>query len=91
MPINSEEESEAKSYTDIQSYYVVNIIKMKLLEARVLAYDTMTYFIIPEFLGDYALDVEEGDRAATGMYIFKKWSKICLQHKILFQRDSYYH
>ena len=50
VPSNSEGESESKSYTDIQSEYVVNLTKMKFLEVRVIAYDMMSPFIITDFL-----------------------------------------
>ena len=66
---------------------------MKLLEARVQTYDTMAPFIILYLIDGYALKVEDiwGDCSATGVKLFKHWSKISLQQEIIFQRDSYDH
>ena len=91
VPRNSDGESDLKSYTDGQSEYVVNLTKMKLLEARVLDYDIMSPFIVTYLIDEYALEVEYlwGDRSDTGVNLFKQSSKISLQQKILFQRDLY--
>ena len=58
VPRKLEAESESESYTDIQSKYIGNLNKMKLLEAGFLAYDMMGPFIIPSLLYEYALEVE---------------------------------
>ena len=62
------------------------------MESRVLAYDIMAPFIVPYFLDEYALEVEDccGDRSDIGVKMFKHWSKISLQQAIMFQRDSYH-
>ena len=66
---------------------------MKLLETRVIAYDIMALFIVPDFIDEYFLEVEYlwGDWAATCVNLFKNWYKIYIQREILFQRDSYDH
>ena len=58
-----------------------------------LAYDFMAAFVVPYFLNSYALEVEDRwvDFAATGMNLFKYWSKISLQQEILLRMDSYDH
>ena len=93
MPKNLEGESQSKVYTYIQSEYVGNINNIKLLKARVLAYDMMAPFIIPYLLDEYAPEVEYfwGNRDTTGVNLFKHWSNISLQQAILFQRGSYGH
>ena len=54
---------------------------MKFLEERVIAYDMMAPYIVPYFIDEYALRVEDswGDYAATGVNLCKNWSKIYLQ------------
>ena len=54
---------------------------MKLLEARVLDYDIMAPFIIPDLVNEYELEVEYlwGNLSAIGINLFKHWSKISLQ------------
>ena len=58
-----------------------------------LVYDMREPFIISDLVNDYSLKVEYrfGDPATTGMNLINHWSKISLQHIILFQRDSYDH
>ena len=64
---------------------------MELLETRVLDYDMMKKIIPPDFLDEYALEVEFccGDCDTTGVNLFNHWSNTSLQHEIIFQRDSY--
>ena len=64
-----------------------------MLKSRVLSYDMMAPFIIPDFIDEYSLEVEDqrGYFYATGVNLFKQWYKISLQQEILFQRYSYYH
>ena len=66
---------------------------MEFLEARVIYYDTMKPFVIPDYLGEYYLKVEDwwGYPGATGVNLSKRWSNIFLQKSILFQRGSYDH
>ena len=47
---NSEGESESTKYSDIQSKYVRNLTKVKLLETRVTSYDMLTPFLIPKLI-----------------------------------------
>ena len=47
VPKNSEGESKSTKSTDIKSEYVGNLAKIKLLEARIMAYDMRDPFIIP--------------------------------------------
>ena len=47
MPSNSKGESESKSNTDIQSEYIVNLTKMKILEAKVIVYGVVAPLIVP--------------------------------------------
>ena len=65
---------------------------MKLLEARLIAYDMVAPFIFLDFLDEYALNVENlwGGCALTCVNLFNHWSNISLQQEIIFQRDSYY-
>ena len=58
-----------------------------------LAYDMMAPFIIPYFIDEYSLEVEDswGDYDDTSLNLIKHWSKISLQQEILIQRDSYDH
>ena len=58
IPKNLEGESASTKYSDIQSKYVGNLTKIKLLEARVKGYDMMPPFIIPELI-DPKTDVIE--------------------------------
>ena len=66
---------------------------MKLLEARVIAYNMMAPFIVPDSFDEYDIKVEDiwGDRTAKSVNLFKLWSNISLQHSIMFQRYSYNH
>ena len=66
---------------------------MKFLGRRVISYDMMAPFIVPEFCNEYELEVKYlwGNRSTTVMNLFKYWSKISLQWAILFQRGSYDH
>ena len=48
VPKNSEGESESTKYANIQSKYVGNLSKIKLLESRVIAYDMMAPFVVPK-------------------------------------------
>ena len=45
---------------------------MKFLEARMLAYDMIAPFIVPDFLDEYSLEVEDlwGGHSATGVNLF---------------------
>ena len=58
IPRNLEGDSESNSYTAIQSECFRKFTNMKLLEARVLAYDIMAPFIIPDLLYEYAFEVK---------------------------------
>ena len=64
---------------------------MKLLETRVIAYDMMATFTVLDLVDEYDLKLENlwGDHYATGVNLFKHWSKISLQKSILFQSYSY--
>ena len=53
VPKNSEGESESTKYTDIQSEYVGNLAKIKLLEACIMAYDMRGTFIVPILVDEY--------------------------------------
>ena len=59
FPNKSEGESESTKHTDIQSEYVGNFYKNKLLEARIMYYGMMDPFIIPTLLDDYSGAVED--------------------------------
>ena len=56
-----------------------------------LSYDMVVPCIIPNSLYMYALEAEDrwGYLYATGVNLFKHYSKISLQQEILLQRDSY--
>ena len=62
-------DSESTKYTNIQSDYVENLAKIKILEARIIAYDMIYPFIIPTLVDDYAGSVEYrwGNRVVTGV------------------------
>ena len=51
---------ESTKYTNIQSDYVENLAKTKILEARIMAYDIRYPFIIPMLVDEYAGSVEVG-------------------------------
>ena len=55
-----------------------------------LSYDIMALFVVLALPNEYALDVEYwwGCCDDTGVNMFKPWSNISLQQKIVFQRDS---
>ena len=57
MTRNLEVESESNRYIDIQPEYVGNITRIKLLETRVLDYDMMAPFIVPDLVDEYALEL----------------------------------
>ena len=57
VPSNPKGEYESNRYTGLQYEYFWNIFKMKVLETRVLAYDIMTPFIVPDLVDEYALEV----------------------------------
>ena len=90
VPKNSEGESESTKYADIQSEYVGNLSKIKLLESRVIAYDMMAPFVVPKLMDAYNQDVQLrwGDRA-DGFNLFRHWSKVSLSVVAQFQQDSY--
>ena len=75
VPNNWEGESESTTYTDIQSEYIGNWSKIKLLEASIMAYDTRDPLIITTPVDDYAGAVEDlwGNRATTGVYLLSQW------------------
>ena len=91
-PRYSEVYSDSKSYIDTQSEYVGNLSKMKFVEARVLDYDMIKTFIVPDLIDEYTLEVEDFlvNHADTAVNLFEHWSKISLQQKIMFQPESYY-
>ena len=53
VPKNLEGGYKSTKYTDIQSKYVGILAKIKLLEARIMAYDMRDPFIIPALLDEY--------------------------------------
>ena len=71
VPNNLEGGSESTKYTDMQSEYIVNLAKIKLLEARIMAYYMRDPFIIPTLVYEYASAVEYrwGNRAVMGIYL----------------------
>ena len=91
IPKNSEGESESTKYSDIQSEYVGNLTKVKLLEARVMGYDMLAPFIIPKLVDSRASTVGDrwGDPTSTGLNLFQHWSKLSLSTVALYQKDSY--
>ena len=90
-PKNSEGDPESTKYTDMQSEYVGNLAKIRVLEARIMAYDMRDPFIIPTLVDEYAGAAEDlwGDCEATGVYLLYHWLKVLLLVVAQFQRDSY--
>ena len=70
-PKNLEGGSDSTNYTNIQTDYVGKSSKIKLLEARVMAYDTRDLIITPTLVDKYAGAVKEHwrRRVATGAYL----------------------
>ena len=56
---NLEGESESTNFTNIQSEYVGNLSKIKLLEACIMAYEMRDTFIIPTLVDEYSGAVED--------------------------------
>ena len=71
--------SDSTKYSDIKSKYIGNLAQIKLLEARIMTYDTRDPLIIPTLLDEYAGAIKDrwGKRAATGVYLLCHWSKFC--------------
>ena len=82
VPKNLERGSESTKYTYIKSEYVVKLAKVKLLEARVMAYDMRHLFIIPIMEDEYA-----GAVMNCHLNLFYHWSKVLLRVVSQFQRD----
>ena len=61
--------SYSTKYTNIQSECVGNLAKIKLLEARIMAYYMRDTFIIPDLVDEYVGAVEDrwGNRVVTGV------------------------
>jgi len=55
------------------------------------AWDMISPFVIPEFVGPYALSVENrwGDRKLTSVNMLKNWGKLTLKQCGNWQRDSF--
>ena len=81
VPKNSEGSSESTDYTNIQSEYIGNLAKTKLLEARIITYDTRYLFIVPMLVDEYSGAVKDhwGNRMAKGVYLLSHWSKVSLR------------
>ena len=71
VPKKLDGESKSTKYTNIQSDYVGNLAKIKLLEAHIMAYDMKYSFIITTLLYEYAGAFKDrwGNRAARGVYL----------------------
>ena len=91
VPKNLEGVYESTKYTDIQYEYVGNLAKNKLLEARIMAYDTRYPFVTPTLVYEYAGSVKDhwGSHAETGVYLLYHWLKVLLCVVSHFQRYSY--
>ena len=72
--------SESTKYTNMQSEYGGNLTKIKLLEARIIAYDMRELFIISTMLDEYDSAVKErwGNHATTGVYLLSHWLKVSI-------------
>ena len=81
IPKNSERESKSTKYTDIQSDYVGNLAKIKLLKACIMVYEIRYPFIIPTLVDRYVGAVEDhwGNRVATGFYLLSHWLNVLLR------------
>ena len=90
-PKNLEGDPESTKYTDMQSEYVVNLAKIKVLEARIMAFDMRDPFIISTLVDEHAGAAEDrwGDCEATGVYLLYHWFKVLILVVAQFQRDYY--
>ena len=91
FPKNLEGGSKSTKYTNIQSEYVGNLEKSKMLEERTTAYEMRYQFVIPALIYVYASAVKDswGNHVATGVYLLYHWSKVSLRVVAQSQRYSY--
>ena len=69
----------------------MNLAKIKLLEAHIMAYNIRGSFIIPTLVDKYSGAVEDfrGNRATTEVYLLSHWSKFFLHVVSKLQSNSY--
>ncbi len=81
----------AYKYKDIQSEYVGNLDKLKLLRKLMIAYDLYNPFMVPLWIEPQAIGVMNrwGDRGSDSIDLLKHWSQVSLEHVCAWQRDTF--
>jgi hypothetical protein len=88
------ENSEGKAlnkYTNLQSKYASNLVKIKNLKRHMDAWDMSDPFVIPQLIDPYALSVGNcwNERKTAGIHLLKNWGKLTLSQCCAWQRDSF--